>query len=50
MRTLEAVALGILGVTALVVVLQRGSSAASVINAIASGYGGIVKTLTTAPK
>lgn len=50
MDTLEKVALGVLAIVTLIVILQRGSSAAQIVNAIGGQFGGIVKTLTTAPK
>lgn len=50
MDTLEKVALGVLAIVTLIVVLQRGSSAAQVINAIGGQFGSVVRTLTTAPR
>lgn len=50
MDTVEKVALTVLGIVLILVVLQRGESAAKVVNAIGSSFGGVVKTLVTAPR
>ena len=50
MDTVERVALTALAIVALIVVLQRGQAAASVINSIGSTYTNLVRTLVSAPR
>ena len=50
MDTVEKIALTILTIVLILVILQRAGGAAQVINAIGSQFGGVVKTLVSAPK
>lgn len=48
MDTVEKVALTVLAIVAVIVVLQRGESAAKVVNAIGGQFSSVVKTLVSA--
>jgi hypothetical protein len=50
MDTVEKVALTVLTIVLVLVILQRASGAAQVVNAIGSQFAGVVRTLVSAPR